>query len=221
MTNQGYSLSSKSKTYHALDSFVFEYTNQGGMPDNIKIEINYMLRNHVLPLVKKEISFDWFNKPVTVTSINPIEILATKIVALLSRAAPRDLYDVNNLLNQDMLSNHSNTLRKCVIFYSTIASDNPQLILGLSKINHITEARIKRELLPMLKKGEYFHFQEIKMKICEVLAKLLTLTDLESLFIEEFKNRHYVPELLFEDINFYENIKHHPMALWKCKNDLV
>lgn len=31
MTNQGYSLSSKSKTYHALDSFVFEYTNQGGL----------------------------------------------------------------------------------------------------------------------------------------------------------------------------------------------
>lgn len=44
MTAVGYHLSTKSKQYHALDSFVYEYTNAGGMKDNLKIEINYMLR---------------------------------------------------------------------------------------------------------------------------------------------------------------------------------
>ena len=37
MTASGYSLSLKSKQHHALDSFVFEYVNSGGMKDNLKI----------------------------------------------------------------------------------------------------------------------------------------------------------------------------------------
>ena len=37
MTAAGYHLSPKSKTYHALDSFVYEYQNAGGMKDNLKI----------------------------------------------------------------------------------------------------------------------------------------------------------------------------------------
>ena len=44
MSANGYELSGKSKQHHALDSFVFEYQNAGGMKDNIKIEINYMIR---------------------------------------------------------------------------------------------------------------------------------------------------------------------------------
>ena len=40
MAANGYSLSPKSKNYHALDSFVYDYVNAGGMKDNLKIEIN-------------------------------------------------------------------------------------------------------------------------------------------------------------------------------------
>ena len=53
MAAAGYRPSLKSKTYHALDSFVFEYVNAGGMKDNLKIEINYMLRAHVLPTTRR------------------------------------------------------------------------------------------------------------------------------------------------------------------------
>ena len=37
MDASGYFLSPKSKQYHALDSFVYEYVNAGGMKDNLKI----------------------------------------------------------------------------------------------------------------------------------------------------------------------------------------
>ena len=53
MNANGYTLSPKSKNYHALDSFVYEYVNCGGVKDNIKIEINYMLRCHVLPVARR------------------------------------------------------------------------------------------------------------------------------------------------------------------------
>ena len=34
--------------------FVYEYINCGGTKDNLKIEINYMLRCHVLPVARRE-----------------------------------------------------------------------------------------------------------------------------------------------------------------------
>lgn len=59
MMANGYVLSPKSKSYHALDSFVYEYINCGGTKDNLKIEINYMLRCHVLPVARREVRLPW------------------------------------------------------------------------------------------------------------------------------------------------------------------
>lgn len=61
MTATGYHLSRKSKTYHALDSFIYEYQNTGGMKDNLKIEINYMLRCHVLMPLHRIVNLPWMN----------------------------------------------------------------------------------------------------------------------------------------------------------------
>ena len=90
MAAAGYRPSLKSKTYHALDSFVFEYVNAGGMKDNLKIEINYMLRAHVLPTTRRAVRLPWNNGALTVLSVAPIEIFASKIVALINRTAARD-----------------------------------------------------------------------------------------------------------------------------------
>ena len=49
MTAEGYTLSPNTKTPHSLDSFVYNYINSAGIKDNIKIEINYSLRAHILP----------------------------------------------------------------------------------------------------------------------------------------------------------------------------
>lgn len=88
MVSSGYQLSQRSKTYHALDSFVYEYQNAGGMKDNIKIEINYMLRCHVLQPVRRTVNLPWLEQELTVLSVDPLEIYSSKIVALLNRAAP-------------------------------------------------------------------------------------------------------------------------------------
>ena len=75
MNANGYTLSPKSKNYHALDSFVYEYVNCGGVKDNIKIEINYMLRCHVLPVARREVKLPWNEEKLTVVSgkLNPAD----------------------------------------------------------------------------------------------------------------------------------------------------
>lgn len=103
MTANGYVLSPKSKNYHALDSFVYEYINCGGVKDNLKIEINYMLRCHVFPVARREVKLPWSEVILTVLSVSPLEIFASKTVALLTRTAPRDLYDMHNMVKLSVI----------------------------------------------------------------------------------------------------------------------
>ena len=95
-SNEGYTHKDKSKRTHALDSFVYSYTNAVGNPDNIKVEINYSLRSHALPVVEVTANTGGIFPDFPVRTLSPVEIFASKIVALSDRAAPRDLYDLNN-----------------------------------------------------------------------------------------------------------------------------
>ena len=56
MWQEGYSLAD-SRDHFALTSFLFNYINNAGNRDNIKVEINFLDRCHVLPLEKKRIFF--------------------------------------------------------------------------------------------------------------------------------------------------------------------
>lgn len=124
MAASGYTLSPKSKDYHALASLVYEYTNAGGMKDNLKIEINYMLRCHVLPVSRRTVNLPWNDEKRTVLSVDPMELLAAKTVALLNRAAPRDLYDIFNMQKYGLFDETQEDMyRKCVMFYTALASE--------------------------------------------------------------------------------------------------
>ena len=151
MTTAGYRLSQKSKTYHALDSFVYEYLNSGGMKDNLKIEINYMLRCHVLMPVRKRINLPWLEEELTVLTVDPLEIYGAKIVALLNRAAPRDVYDTHTMIEQETFDESQRSLlKKCVIFYSAIATDGVPTRFNFNQITTMKQVDVKRDLLPVL-----------------------------------------------------------------------
>lgn len=84
MSNEGYVLKPGSKSPHTLDSWVFGYINAGGNPDNIKIEINYSDRCHVLPMEERTISIDFLGD-IRVCALAPMELFASKLNALISR----------------------------------------------------------------------------------------------------------------------------------------
>jgi len=56
MSLNGYALHPGTKTPHSLDSWVYMSTNAGSNRDNIKIEINYMMRDHILPTAKASVA---------------------------------------------------------------------------------------------------------------------------------------------------------------------
>src|SRR5574344_666660 len=84
MTFSGYALHPHTKNPHSLDSFVYKYRNAGGNVDNIKIEINYMMRNHLMPTIEVPVLHGLF-PGVRVRRLNTIELFASKIKAFMER----------------------------------------------------------------------------------------------------------------------------------------
>lgn len=217
MSTQGYTISPRSKTYHSLNSFVFNYTNLGGVPDNIKIEINYSLRAHLLEAEERLVvgSSEWTNKKIL--TLTPIELFAAKINALLGRAAARDLYDIYNMIVLGIFKEKElNLLRKCTVFYTAISQENISDEYDYSRMNGITGQKIKTDLRPVIHKNESFDVEKVKHEVENFLRSLLVLTKEERSFLRAFQNGQYRPELLF-DGDMLERVKEHPMATWKIR----
>lgn len=216
MSANGYVLSGKSKQHHALDSFVFEYQNAGEMKDNIKIEINYMIRCHILPVMRRKVNLPWLSEELSVLSVAPMEIFASKIVALLNRTAPRDLYDIHNLLELGLFDeSEQDMLKKCVVFYSCIGTETVHKEFTFESLDKMPQNKIKTDLLPVLRFGAYFDLKSAREKVTDYLKSLLVLTTQETEFIDNFANGEYKPEFIF-DSDMLNNVSDHPMAIWKC-----
>ena len=219
MAASGYSLSPKSKTYHSLYSYVFEYINAGGMKDNIKIEINYSLRSHVLPTQKIKMPSDIVDGGFEVNTVSPIEIYATKTVALLTRGAARDLYDMNYMVNQSLFSEAELDLyRQCVVFYLAVATEETITVIDYRAMDGITPHKIMTDLKPVIRDRDAFELNAAKEAVKSFLDVNLYLTEKDIAFLESFKKGQYRPEIVFAG-DILERIKAHPMALWKTRDN--
>ena len=216
MIQQGYSLTTSPREHYALLSFSFSYINNALNRDNIKIEINFMDRCHILPLrLSKTLNNNCFDS-FDVLTLNITELYSSKINALLSRATPRDLYDVNKMIESNIVKDKE-LLKKCTIFYNMIGGEQDIDNLSFKNIENINFLKYKTQLKPVISKNDNFDLEKAKTNVITYLKDLLTISEREKSFINEFKQKNYKPELLFDNIEIIENIKYHPMALWRCK----
>lgn len=220
MSAEGYQKSIKSKTSHSLDSMIFTYQNTAGINDNIKIEINYSMRTHIYPLVHRPIQTGGALEEFEVLSVDGTEIFGSKIKALLDRAAPRDLYDVDNMIKYGLFHGNEerNMLRKCAVFYMAVGNKEVPERINLDAVDEITWYRIKTDLIPVKRKREKFDLDETKQRVKDYLEDTMHLTDSESRFLQGFRERKYHPEYLFGNQEIISRLEKHPMALWKIQD---
>lgn len=212
----------KSKNVYALDSIAAEYVDIKGNIDNIKIEINYMNRVHILETKKIKVSTDVFkDKHLTIHCIHPIEIYAAKLCALLSRTTARDLYDVYTLSKYDLFDDGEKELLKQCFMLEYIAVCGYKLEnMKIENIEKLKRQDIKTKLLPTLKdrNPKKSNVDEMKQAVREYLKDILIINDNTKQFYDKFQKGIYEPELLFEDKEITDRIKEHPMILWKLNN---
>ena len=212
----------KSKDVYALDSIVAEYIDIKGNIDNIKIEINYMNRVHILETKRINVSTDVFkDKHLTIHCIHPIEIYATKLCALLSRTTARDLYDVYTLSKYDLFDKEEKQLLKQCFMLEYIAVNDYKLKdMKIDNIERLKRQDIKTKLLPTLKdrNPRNSNIDEMKQSVREYLKDILIVDDKTKEFYDKFQKGIYEPELLFDNEEIIERIKEHPMIIWKLNN---
>lgn len=219
MFAQGYALSPNTKNPHSLDSWVFYFQNAAGNKDNIKIEINYSMRNHILPVQRKNVKVEVLKVAEEWNTLSILELFAGKIKALIERTAARDLYDIYNMVRYNIISPEEHDfLRKMVVFYLVIGTKGKMTLpLNFEKIDSLKYHQIRATLIPVLKKDEQFDLEMAKKEVKSFLTGLMMLTDREKEFVEKFGQGVYQPDLLFDDDSIISRIKEHPMALWKTK----
>ena len=84
--------------------------------------------------------------------------------------------------------------------------------------DEITWYRIKTDLIPVKRKREKFDLDETKQRVKDQLEDAMRLTDAESRFLQEFREKKYHPEYLFENQEIVSRLEKHPMALWKMQD---
>lgn len=216
MKVNGYALSPKSKNPHSLDSWIYSYSDLLGNRDNIKIEVNYSLRSHIFSPKDMNIIPDHIAGNYTLKCLNQIEIFGSKINALLNRAVARDLYDVNNMIKYSLfVEDDRELLRKSIVFYAAISSKEISNNFDVNIIDSITKYNMRTALFPVVANRDDFDLEAAIKSAKEYISKLMVLAPKEKEFINNFANKKYIPELLFEDQEILDRIKNHPMALWK------
>lgn len=219
--SKNYALSPQSKRYFSLDSAVFQYINNAGNRDNIKIEINYLDRRHILPLSEKKIETPVAESEIKIKTLSAPELYGSKIAALIGRCKPRDVYDVYGLVKNNLIDDKE-ILKKCTVFYNCVGGNADICSVSATIgdiLDGVTDRDINRQLKPMLNKGDYFKKDEAISDLKEYLQNLLVLTDSEKSFVKEFALKKYRPELLFDDNDILERIREHPMALWRMRKE--
>lgn len=121
-------------------------------------------------------------------SVAPIEIFAAKTVAFLNRTAPRDLYDMHNMIKYGLFDGSEQKIfRKCVVFYSAIGAERPPDRFVFDNIGDITQMEIKRALSPVLRTKEKFNLQTAKDEVSKYLQQILLPTEREQIFWKDFQ----------------------------------
>lgn len=217
MAQEGYYVKTQIRNHYALMSQEYKYINSGNNIDSLKIEINFMDRAHVFPLEKRWTLVNPCVEPHEVLMLNSIELYSSKLNALLSRATPRDLYDILLMVNKNVIKDNE-MLRKCFLFYKAIGGSPVEKGVDISAIDRIGESEVRNKLRPVLSRNDQFELVSARETVKGFLTKLMVFNEEEKMFLYMFREeRKFLPEMLFSDEKIIENIKNHPMARWRTR----
>ncbi len=159
------------------------------------MEINFINRISLYPTITTIVNY--FNKEVRVNVLRKEELYGMKIAALIDRSKPRDLFDIayliDNLKDVDMC-----ILAKAAIFYLSLDGIYTIDNSICDGIKSITYQAVKKELLPVLKKGERFDVVIVKEKVIKNVCSLLTKNQDNLSYLKEFSEGNFNPYILFD-----------------------
>lgn len=207
---------------HAGGKWRLIYVTSAGDSGNLELDVNFMLRTPLWAPKIAQCSPVGSFKAAPVLVLDPHELAAGKLAALLARSANRDIFDSHRLLVAPGID--PARLRLGFVVYGGInrkdwRTASPKDVNG-------DPADAPRDLVPMLRsdlapaRGEVTIWLDKLVAECrERLAIVLPLAAHELEFLERLNGAgDIVPELLTDDAAMQAIIRDHPGLRWKALN---
>ncbi|HHT9914868.1 TPA: nucleotidyl transferase AbiEii/AbiGii toxin family protein [Legionella pneumophila] len=210
---------------HAGGKMIWRYPSALGQMGNLEIDLNFMYRVPLWPIEYKSSCAVGSKQVHNIPILDPHELSAGKLAALIDRKTGRDLFDAYHLLtktNIDMAK-----LRLALIVYSAIGRKVDLRKLTPEEVS-VDVTDLKNRLLPLLRKSDLAAINgtenwanELVMQCQQAFKQLLPLAENETAFLSELlDNGRIKPELLCDDKALIENIKAHPAISWSAQQGI-
>jgi hypothetical protein len=207
---------------HAGGKWRLTYVASAGGSGNLELDVNFMLRTPLwAPKIAQCFAVGSF-KAAPVPVLDPHELAAGKLAALLARSANRDIFDAHRLLGTPDLERAR--LRLAFVVYGGINRKDWRTVSADDVKGDLADA--PRDLVPMLRsdlapaRGEVAAWLDKLVAECrERLALVLPLAANELEFLERLNGAgDIVPELLTDDAATQAVLREHPGLKWKALN---
>jgi hypothetical protein len=212
----------RAPTEHAGGKWRLTYATALGRQSSIEVDVNFMFRTPLWPVVPKDSHPIGGNKATHVLVVDEHELAAGKLAALVVRSASRDVFDARELLRRPGLDRAK--LRLGFVVYGGTNREDWRAIT----VEHVqTTARdVDSQLVPMLRldvrpaKADIAAWTETMVReTCDLMAALLPLEAHELEFLERLNGAGAIePELLTAEPAMRVIIRNHPGLKWKALN---
>ena len=217
-SRRGYAIS-RSRPEHAGGKIFLGYRSAIGTPDRIEVDLNYLFRTPLEPVAARPV---WqpgnLDRP-EVCTVGLTELIVGKMVALLARSAPRDLWDVVNLPQDARDRLRTPRFRSWFVGIASILNHPLSTYEADSIGRRLTQSDIDEQLGPMLTMGKTPRVEELVAAVRSTVGPLLDLAPAEQAFVTAVAAGEAPTERLFPGDNRSSHLlAEHPALAWKLEN---
>jgi hypothetical protein len=154
-----------------------------------------------------------------VCTVSLTELLVGKVVALLARSAPRDLWDVVNLPQEARDRLRTPTFRPWFVSIASVLNHPLSTYEADSIGRRLKQSDIDEQLGPMLTRGKTPCVEELVAAVRSTVGPLLDLLPAEQAFVTAVAAGEVTTERLFPDDKQASHLfAEHPALAWKLEN---
>jgi hypothetical protein len=207
---------------HAGGKWRLSYMSALGRPAIVEVDVNYMLRLPLWDAVQLD-SQEFLGDRVTgLNVLDPHELAAGKLAALLARGASRDVFDARELLASQTFDRDK--LRLAFVVYGGLNRVDWRTVSAGDVTTTVDD--VKRQLLPMLRRDIRPSDSDVERwtsalieETRALLGVVLPFTDDEARFLECLNGHGEIEALLLTpDVSLQRRIEASPGLQWKALN---
>ena len=207
---------------HAGGKWRLSYTSALGRPAIIEVDVNYMLRVPLWDVAPHDSREFLGDRAKRFNLLDPHELAAGKLAALLARGASRDLFDARELLAQGTFDRDK--LRLAFVVYGGVNRVDWRTVSASAVTT--TASDVKRQLLPMLRQDIRPADDDVDRwtsalidETRALLGAVLPLTEDEARFLERLNGDGEIEAaLLTTESELQRRIQASPGLQWKALN---